>query len=88
MKVYEIDFEIGLTTHVGKARFTKPYFGVLVLAADMNEVINGWPRELLKTYPFREGSGGSHYSEDPVYGDKLIFVKIEEKLSGIKLMLD
>lgn len=52
-------------------------YTTIVCAKDLDSVINEWPKYLLEDYPHTEGSGGSHYATDPVYGDQIRFLSIK-----------
>ena len=79
LQLYEVKFQVGLSSadRYNKWRY-KPY-NVMVIASDLDEVINEWTKKLLSAYPYEEGSGGSHYYTDPVYGDMFKFLSIELK---------
>jgi hypothetical protein len=80
--IYKVTFQVGYSKHI---RFKgalpslgfreKPYEKIL-LAKDLDDVINSWSEKLMKWFPFEDGAGGSHYYTDPFFGDTIKFVSI------------
>lgn len=48
-----------------------------ILAKDLNELLTEWPARCIFMFPWEDGSGGSHYSTDPIRGDRLEFKEIK-----------
>lgn len=76
-KVFEVEFSIGLKAADTWQKFRKQPKQIIV-AKDLDSVINDWSKYLLEIFPWDEGSGGSHYYKDPVFGDMLKFLSIKE----------
>lgn len=81
LQLYEIKFQVGLDNYKYSATssprdWRHNDYSVKVMAQDLDEVVNTWPKILLQNYPFYEGTGGSHYSEDPEFGNIFKFLSI------------
>ena len=75
-KVYSVTFNVFLKDPKKWGdRYGRSHTAI-ICAKDLNEVISKWPEVLLQYFPYEPGTGGSHYSEDPVYGSRLEFTDI------------
>lgn len=75
-KVFEIEFMIGLKTATWNKWQNKSKR--LVLAKDLDSIVNDWPKYLLELVPWEEGHGSGHYSTDSIFGDMFKFTSIKE----------
>ena len=78
-QLYDVTFQVGLKSRSKYSPWRSTPYRVKLIASGLDEVINKWPNILMANYPVEEGSGGSHYSTDPIYGDMLKFIAIELK---------
>jgi hypothetical protein len=83
LQMYEVTFRVGQSNYK-YSQYSKPcdywrshQYVKHLLAKDLDEVINVWPEILKKEFPVEDGTGGSHYYEDPVFGDLFKFVSIK-----------
>ncbi len=80
MQVFEVSFEVFVEADKSDWRYRtgKKYVGVIVVAKNLNQLFTDGTAGLLKKYPYDYGTAGSHYSTDPVYGNRLEFTDIRK----------
>jgi hypothetical protein len=76
INVYFVQFKVFRKSSDSWKRNISKSHSTHIVARDLNEIITKWPEVLLAGFEWESGTGGSHYSTDPVYGDSLEFVEI------------
>lgn len=76
-QVYEVSFNVFLDDPNTKWKTSRRH-NTRICASSLNEILTDWVPQLLKAFPYEDGTGGSHYSTDPVYGKRIEFVEIKK----------
>lgn len=85
--VYEVEFIVGLSTAQAWRKWRRESYTTKILAKELDEVLNFWPNHLMENFPYEDGSGGSHYSTYPIYGDQIKFVSIKVLHDDVKYIM-